>query len=93
MEQDWQQLALCAGHPPQTFFLDGASGDALIAREVHAKQICRGCPVVRQCRDHAVNAPELHGIWGATTPRERERLRRRGENWRGYRKVKVLESR
>lgn len=101
MEQDWQQLALCATLPPETFFLDGATGGELTAREGQAKQICHACPVIRQCRDHAVNAPELHGIWGATTPRERERMRRCGRYapavsggaWRAHRMPKIVDSR
>lgn len=79
MEQVWQQLALCASHPPETFFLGGATGDELTAREVQAKQICRGCPVLRQCRDHAVNNQSYMATWGATTPRERKRIRRWGQ--------------
>lgn len=36
-----------------------------------AKKVCRECPVLQQCRDHAVTANEPHGVWGALTPRER----------------------
>jgi hypothetical protein len=41
------------------------------AQEERAKRICRDCPVIAECREHAVRTPETYGIWGATTPRER----------------------
>jgi WhiB family redox-sensing transcriptional regulator len=40
--------------------------------EARAKLICADCPVLTQCRDHALSVPETWGIWGATTPRERD---------------------
>ena len=36
-----------------------------------AKEVCLECPVLEQCRDHAVTANEPHGVWGALTPLER----------------------
>ena len=51
-----------------------------------ALDVCNGrqdgvvCPVIEQCREHAMNpaAPEKHGIWGGMTSTERERYRRKG---------------
>lgn len=40
-----------------------------------AKQICNGCEVVQNCLMYAVRHPELQGIWGATTQRQRDTLR------------------
>lgn len=40
-----------------------------------AKRVCRGCPVMVVCRDYAVRRPELVGVWGATSGRQRERMR------------------
>jgi WhiB family redox-sensing transcriptional regulator len=46
-------------------------------RMARAKQVCAACPVVIQCATHALREPELYGVWGGLTPKERERLRRR----------------
>jgi len=40
-----------------------------------AKEICNGCPVLVECLRYAVRKPNLQGIWGATTQRQRETLR------------------
>ncbi|NKR30066.1 WhiB family transcriptional regulator [Rhodococcus hoagii] len=41
-----------------------------------AMRMCMGCPVRADCLDHAIAQREEHGIWGGTTPAERDRLRR-----------------
>lgn len=41
-----------------------------------AKAVCAICPVQVECLDHALTFPELHGIWGGASERERRRLRR-----------------
>jgi WhiB family redox-sensing transcriptional regulator len=45
--------------------------EAQIAR---AKQVCAGCPVQAECRQHALTHPE-HGIWGGMTEDERRAVR------------------
>lgn len=40
-----------------------------------AKEFCNQCPVRRQCLEYAIAAPEVFGIWGGTTPRERQNIR------------------
>lgn len=57
------------GHEP--FFTE----DVGIAQS--AKAICRTCPVQDLCLDVAVNDPSLVGIWGGTTPKERQQIRKR----------------
>lgn len=43
-----------------------------------AKQVCRGCPVRRECLEHALAARETDGVWGGLTPEERRHeIRRR----------------
>lgn len=71
---DWQSRGSCARWPTEVFFPEDQGRHGLRARQQRAMQICRGCPVVRECREHALATPEVHGIWGATTPRERARL-------------------
>jgi WhiB family redox-sensing transcriptional regulator len=58
------------GHPIEVFFPDDDARSALRRHEDAAKRICRQCPVVNECRDHALRTPELHGVWGAMTARE-----------------------
>lgn len=40
-----------------------------------AKAICDTCPVQPECLHHALTQPEKHGIWGGTTPRQRQQIR------------------
>lgn len=68
---EWQTAAHCRGIPSEVFFLEEARGAPMRRREENAKRICNDCPVKLRCLAHALTAPETHGIWGATTPRER----------------------
>ncbi len=43
-----------------------------------AMKTCGSCPEVDACRSFAVPLPGLRGVWGATTSRDRERLRNLG---------------
>ncbi len=67
----WQLRGSCRDHPAEVFFPDEVRGRELRRREDKAKGICRECPVLAQCRQHALASPEPYGIWGATTARER----------------------
>jgi len=42
-----------------------------------AKNICNSCNHLEKCFTYAVWEPSLEGIWGATTPRQRESFRGR----------------
>jgi hypothetical protein len=44
--------------------------DGAIAR---AQQLCRLCPRLDDCAAWALDTRQEHGVWGATTARERER--------------------
>jgi WhiB family redox-sensing transcriptional regulator len=70
---NWQALGRCRETVPELFFPEDYGRAGLRAREERAKQICRDCPVVTPCREHALNAPETHGVWGAMSARERAR--------------------
>ncbi|MCV6980280.1 WhiB family transcriptional regulator [Mycolicibacterium pulveris] len=73
----WQLRARCRGMPTEIFFVgDGERGKRKTAREEYAKRICRACLVRRDCLRYAVAAEEPHGVWGATTPTERDRFTR-----------------
>ena len=67
----WQLHGSCLDSPAELFFPDNDRRADRREREEQAKRICRDCPVLARCRDHALSVPERYGIWGATTPRER----------------------
>ncbi|MFD9465579.1 WhiB family transcriptional regulator [Streptomyces sp. NPDC060027] len=66
-----EQNAACAEQNPELFFPKNADGEAF------AKQICRGCPVVRECLMQALRLGDEYAVLGATTPAERAALTRR----------------
>jgi len=66
----WWDFANCLGVEPDLFFPErGAS-----TRE--AKEVCRGCVVLGDCLEYALDHGEKFGIWGGMSERERRRLRR-----------------
>lgn len=72
----WQGRAACRGLDTETFFLpDAMRGPKKVARETAAKAICQGCPVMKNCLNWALAVAEPHGVWGGTTPEERNQLR------------------
>lgn len=75
-EWSWQRQGSCLDYPLAVFFPEDDAKSGLRRREEVAKGICRGCPVLLKCRDHALNTPEQHGVWGAMSARERARALR-----------------
>lgn len=64
----WMADGLCRMHPPTTFFpSDGAGVE-------RAKKICAECPVIDQCREHALEHRIEHGVWGGCSERQRRRI-------------------
>ena len=56
---DWQMQGACRGMDSGYFFHpEGERGPARANREARAKQICEGCPVLEQCRRHALAVHE-----------------------------------
>jgi WhiB family transcriptional regulator, redox-sensing transcriptional regulator len=73
---EWQDRGLCRGMPAGLFFdADGDRGGRRTRQEEAAKEVCRRCPVIAKCRDHAI-AAEYFGVWGGLTAVERSELRR-----------------
>jgi WhiB family redox-sensing transcriptional regulator len=70
-DDSWRDLAACIDTDQRMFF--PAQGDA----NRLARQMCASCPVRIPCLDYAVDNHEEFGIWGGTTPRERQAIRRR----------------
>ncbi|UZJ24935.1 WhiB family transcriptional regulator [Rhodococcus antarcticus] len=70
---DWQMQGLCRGVDSSFFFHpDGERGPARAQRESRAKAMCARCPVLEQCRAHALAVQEPYGIWGGMSESERE---------------------
>lgn len=43
-----------------------------------AKDICAACPVITQCRNYAINSPDiLYGVWGGMSEEDMREERRR----------------
>lgn len=73
---EWQHEGLCRTSSPELFFHpEGERGPARRWRQRRAKAICQECPVLRQCRDHALRTGEPYGVWGGMTEDERESAR------------------
>ena len=65
----------CMVSDPEAWFVTTTQGRS---REVvNVKRLCESCPVQKECLAYAVANPELQGIWGGLTPKERLQLRRR----------------
>ena len=76
---DWQMNGLCRGADSSMFFHpDGERGRERSARENRAKAMCQSCPVLTECRTHALRVGEPYGIWGGLSESERELLLKRG---------------
>lgn len=56
------------------FHPDGERGPARARREAKAKAICQACPVLKMCREHALEVHEPYGIWGGLSESERESI-------------------
>jgi WhiB family transcriptional regulator, redox-sensing transcriptional regulator len=69
---DWQLRGSCRELDPSIFF--PAAGSRRTSDEALAKEVCEACPVLRRCRQYALDAAEPYGIWGGMTPFERAML-------------------
>lgn len=72
---------VCSQTDPEIFFSKdnfSADGSKIIssryANESGAKTLCKSCPYAAACLQYALENPELRGIWGGTTEKERNRL-------------------
>jgi WhiB family redox-sensing transcriptional regulator len=69
-EQDltWRAHGACRHVDPEVFFpAPSEPADAAVA-------LCRTCKVQGACLAWALEAGDCHGVWGATTPRERRAM-------------------
>lgn len=76
---EWQLHGSCVGMDSAVFFHpSGERGAQRAARAERAKTICRGCPVLHECREHALATREPYGVWGGLTEEERDHILRGG---------------
>lgn len=69
---DWQRDAACRGMDSEAFFHPPAERNAAREKRIErAKSICRGCPAITDCLDHALSVREPYGIWGGLSEDER----------------------
>lgn len=74
-EWEWQLEGACQGLNSSVFFHpDGERGSARTRRAYQAKTICQACPVLEQCRRHAMSVREPYGVWGGLTEEERREM-------------------
>ena len=72
---DWQMQGACRALPTEMFFHpEGERGPRRRNREQNAKAVCASCPVIQQCRAHALAVREPYGIWGGLSEDEREQI-------------------
>ena len=70
---EWQYQGACRRVDPAVFFHpEGERGPARRRRDEAAKAVCASCPVMRECREHALTVREPYGVWGGMTEQERE---------------------
>ena len=69
----WIGRASCPGLDPGVFFPE--RGDAAGVRA--AKQVCRGCLALSECREWSLGITDTMGIFGGMDAKERSRERRK----------------
>nr|WP_203631310.1 WhiB family transcriptional regulator [Streptomyces halstedii] len=68
----WHAEAVCRRDEAGLFFAPSKEPTAArLSREEAAKQVCARCPVMVECREHALIQPEPYGVWGGLTAAER----------------------
>ncbi len=79
---DWQRQALCRDADPELFTSGGINPGPLPTRiERAAIAWCERCPVRQECLEYAMateSRGSRYGVWGGTTPVQRERIGKRG---------------
>jgi WhiB family redox-sensing transcriptional regulator len=63
---------LCSQVDPELFFPEAGSN-----MTKRAKSVCSSCPVMDRCMSYALEHPGIAGVWGGTTERDRDEIRRK----------------
>ena len=67
----WLDAGLCAQTDPEAFFPDKSGTNT------DAKRTCAACDVTAACLAYALADPSIEGVWGGTSQRERQAMRRK----------------
>ena len=68
----WQANGSCRGMDTNEFFHPhGERGNQRRERAQEAKEVCGRCPVLDECRAHALTVKEPYGVWGGLSEDER----------------------
>ncbi len=69
----WQSRGACLNVDTSVFFHpDFERGASRAQRTSAAKAVCARCPVLTQCREHALRVQEPYGTWGGLDELERK---------------------
>ena len=72
---EWQYSGLCSAVDPRLFFHpESERGPARRNRDNAAVAVCIQCPVIADCRNHALSVREGHGVWGGLTEQDRRTI-------------------
>lgn len=83
LDPAWRTRGACQTVDPETFFpAPSEPADAAVA-------LCRTCDVQGSCLAWALEVGDCHGVWGATTPRERRAML---VAWRGDQQPQQVDS-
>lgn len=74
---EWMADAACRGLDPDLFVPVERQGPGGDNRHGKALAVCAECPVRSDCLEYAITNRETFGVWGGTTPKQREAERRR----------------
>ncbi|AWH92889.1 WhiB family transcriptional regulator [Dietzia lutea] len=70
----WRDEGACLGHNDLFYSAEDEPKSVRRRKEDAAKAICAGCQVLDICRQFAIDAGELYGVWGGMTESDRHRL-------------------
>lgn len=74
-DESWQTEAACMGQQAIMYVHHGERKQDKVRREAAAKDICRSCPVIKTCLEHAIANDEKGAIWGGLNDEERRQLK------------------
>lgn len=69
-DPEWRLRGRCLSVDPETFFPEPQAKESPQA----ALALCAACKVQSSCLAWALDAGDRNGVWGGTTPRERQAM-------------------
>jgi WhiB family redox-sensing transcriptional regulator len=71
LEKQEETGSPCQDSPELFFPEDFGNNEMVTMAERLAKSLCKGCPLLIQCRDYAIASNQPYGIWGGLSPKDR----------------------